>query len=90
MSASVFSPDGNIFCKFMTPNFPKPMFFGQSNPGVNGDVDFLFFQRKMSLHQGALGPIFGALGPRLGEACGPWRPKADFLGVPGAEPPAGI
>ena len=26
---------------------------------------------------GALGPILGALGPRLGGKCGPWRPKAD-------------
>ena len=31
---------------------------------------------------------FGALGPRLGGACGPWRPKADFSeGCGGAEPP---
>ena len=30
--------------------------------------------------------LFGALGPICGASCGPWRPKADYLGS-GAEPP---
>ena len=82
MSASIFSPNGNNFCKFMTPNFPKPMFLDQIHLGLVGTC-------PMSLDQGharTLGPILGALGPRLGGACGPWRPKADFLGVRGRSP----
>ena len=31
--------------------------------------------------------LLGALGTRLGGACGPWRPKADFWGVRGRSPP---
>ena len=70
MSASIFSPDGKNFCKFMTPNFPKPMFLGQIHLGLVGTLLLCFFQEMTS---GPLGPLrehldlFGAhLGPRSG------------------------
>ena len=42
MPASIFSPDGKNFCKFMTLDFPKPMFFTEFHPGMV--VDTIFFQ----------------------------------------------
>ena len=36
----IFSPDGKDFCQFMTPNFPKPMFLTQINPGLVVALDF--------------------------------------------------
>ena len=74
MSASIFSPDGKNFCKFMTPNFPKPMFWGRIHPGLVGTLTFCFSQKMTSRPLGPLkghldlfgahlGPVRGLLGP---------------------------
>ena len=45
MSASIFSPDGKNFCKFMTPIFPKAMFLAQICPGLVGTLTFYFSKK---------------------------------------------
>ena len=69
MSASIFSPDGNLFCKFMTPNFPKPTFLGQIHPGLVGTLTFCFSKNDiwaLSPLKGAPGPVRGPFGSHLG------------------------
>ena len=83
MSASIFSPHGKNFCKFMTPNFPKPMFFGQIQLGLVGTLTYCFSKKMTSrplaplrghldLFGAHLGPVRGLLGPIWGpQSLGP-------------------
>ena len=60
----IFSPDGQDFCQFMTPNFPKPMFLAHFHPGLVGT--FFFYPnmapgpwplaQALALGQAQLGP----------------------------------
>ena len=54
----------------MTPNFPKPMFWGQIHPGPVGTLTFCFFQkltpRPLGPLKGAPGPVRGPFGIRSG------------------------
>ena len=38
----IFSPNGKNFCQSMAPDFPKPMFLAQIQPGLLGALAFYF------------------------------------------------
>ena len=69
------------------PGWACPILFGAHFGSPLGTI--FLFGAHFGSHLGTHLPwdLLGALGPRLGGACGLWRPKADFLGVRGAEPP---
>ena len=61
MNCLSLGPNDEIFCQFMTPNFPNPMFFGQIHLGLVGALTFCF-SKKSHLGPWDLDPFGAHLG----------------------------
>ena len=68
MIVFIFSPDGQDYCQFMTPNFPKPIFLNHLHIGL---VEIYFF-----LSQHGPGPRPVALALALGLNLAQAEPRA--------------
>ena len=76
MNAFNFSTDDILFCQFMNQNVPKPMFLG---PMPVGALTFYVSENTYYIPNRAHpGPRWTA---HAWPTQGPWRPKADQMGV---------
>ena len=70
----IFSPDGKNFCQFMAPDFPKPMFLAQIQPGLVGALAFYISQTDIWALGALWAHLVRPLGPLRAHLVGPLGP----------------